>query len=163
MYIVEDLYAFSNGSVKKMISTIITNPCFHALCLHRLANLFYRLHLSPISKLVWYINRIIFHMDIDYRCNLGGGVCIKHGLGLVIGKDVVSEGRLTLYQGVTIGGSGREREYEGKIIDQPILKNNVICYTDAKIFGPVVIGQNNKIKAGRIVCEDLGDWKENET
>lgn len=90
-------------------------------------------------------------------------MCIKHGLGIVIGKDVLSEGKLTIYQGVTIGGSGKTREYCGKIIDQPIIKNNVICYTDSKIFGPVLIGENNRIKAGQIIAEDLEDVEVHET
>lgn len=158
MKIIEDLKAFSNGSKKQTAITILTNPCFHSLCLYRLANLLHRIHADPLSKIIWYINRMLYHIDIDYRCNLAGGVCIKHGLGIVIGKNVVSEGRITIYQGVTIGGSGKTREYCGRIIDQPILKENVICYTDSKIFGPVVIGKNNSIKAGMIVSKDLGDW-----
>lgn len=163
MNLIKDLQAFSGKSRKKMIITIVTNPCFHSLCLHRLANFLYRLHLSPVSKIIWYLNRLLYHIDIDYRCSLSGGVCIKHGLGIVIGKNVLSEGKLTVYQGVTIGGSGRTREFNGKIIDQPIIKNNVICYTDSKIFGPVLIGENNRIKAGQIISEDLGDVEIHET
>ncbi len=117
---------------------------------------FYKIYLAPVSKLIWYINRMLFHMDIDYRSDLAGGLVIIHGLGIVIGKDVVSKGNLTIYQGVTLGGScGKLREYNGKIIAQPIIEENVTIYTDAKVFGPVVIGKNNKIKAGYIVTDDI--------
>lgn len=74
MSLLKDLQAFSGRSRKKMIITIVTNPCFHSLCLYRLASFFYRLHLSPVSKIIWYINRLLYHIDIDYRCNMAGGV-----------------------------------------------------------------------------------------
>lgn len=163
MKINKDLYAFSNGSKKKMLTTIIVNPCFHSVCLYRFSNLLYKVHLSILAKFIWYINRLLFHVDIDYRANFEGGFVIKHGLGLVVGKNVKTYGKVTLYQGVTLGGCGCKREYGGIIIDQPILKDNVTVYTDAKVFGPVIIGCNNSIKAGMIVTKDLPDYRrENE-
>ena len=107
MKIVKDLKAFSNNSKKQAIVTIITNPCFHAVFNYRVSNFFYKCHLSLIAKWIWYFNRMWFHVDIDYRANLAGGFVIKHGLGLVIGKDVESRGSLVVYQGVTLGGSGK--------------------------------------------------------
>ena len=157
MRLTKDLEAFSEGSIKKKIVTVFTNPCFHCVCLFRLSNLLSRLHLGAFAKMIWYLNRLLYHVDIDYRANIAGGLVIKHGLGLVIGKDVETRGCVTLYQGVTLGGANRIREYEGKQIDQPILKDGVVVFTDAKIFGPVVIGKNNKIKAGQIVSSDIPD------
>lgn len=105
MRIVEDLIAFSEGKgIKKVAATILLNPCFHCVCLYRLSNLLYRKHLAPLSKVVWYINRLLFHADIDFRADLGGGFVLVHGLGVVIGSSVMSTGPLTVYQGVTIGG-----------------------------------------------------------
>ena len=86
-----------------------------------------------------------------------------HGLGVVIGKDVVSEGKLTIYQGVTLGGTGKSKKYNGKIIDQPVIKDNVVCYANSMILGPVVIGKNNHIKAGQIVLNDIEDYEPNTT
>jgi len=157
MRLIKDVKAFSEGSISKAIITIFTNPCFHSICLYRLSHLFHIIHLSIISKVIWYINRLLFHVDIDYRAKLDGGIVIKHGLGLVIGKDVETYGKVTLYQGVTLGGMNTTRDYNGKIIDQPILLEGVVVYTDAKIFGPVIIGKNNKIKAGQIVTSDMPD------
>ena len=73
MDIFEDLKAFSGGSKQKTITTIITNPCFHSICLYRLSKFLYKVHLSPISKILWYLNRMLYHVDIDYRCGLAGG------------------------------------------------------------------------------------------
>ena len=155
--IIKDLKAFSEGSKKKMIVTLFTNPCFHSVCLFRMSNWFYRIHLAPIAKIIWYFNRMWYHVDIDYRAQLAGGLVIKHGLGLVIGHHVRSLGPVKLYQGVTLGGCGKVRLYEGEKIDQPILSENVIVYTDAKIFGPVVIGKNNHVRAGSLITEDIED------
>lgn len=155
MRLIEDVKAFSEGSTRKAIVTILTNPCFHSICLYRLAHLIHRIHLGIIAKVIWYINRLLFHVDIDYRAKLDGGIVIKHGLGLVIGKNVETHGSVTLYQGVTLGGMNTTRDYNGKVIDQPILLDGVVVYADAKIFGPVIIGKNNKIKAGQIITSDM--------
>ncbi|MCM1227310.1 MAG: hypothetical protein NC320_07795 [Clostridium sp.] len=153
----QDLKAFSQGSYKKAIVTILINPNFHCVCLYRLSSFLYKIHLSIISKLIWYLNRIIFNADIDYRCDLAGGFRLVHGLGVVIGRSVKTKGKVTVYQGVTLGGSGKVRIIDGKSTGQPIIGNNVIIYTDAKIFGPVIIGDNNKIKAGLIISSDIPD------
>ena len=159
MKIANDIKAFSNGSIKKAIVTIITNPCFHCVCLYRLSNLFYKIKLSPLSKLIWYINRLLFHVDIDYRADLAGGFVLIHGLGTVIGAEVKSYGILKVYQGVTIGGTmGKSRVIDGKETGQPVFYENVTVFTDAKIFGPLKIGANNLIKAGSIVTEDVEEY-----
>lgn len=155
MKIFLDLEMYSDKNVKKALITVLTNPCFHSVCLYRVSNFFNNIHLSIFAKIVWYINRILFNVDIDYRANLAGGFKLIHGLGTVIGKDVESKGRIVVYQGVTIGGSGKYREYNGHIIDQPIIEDNVIIYTDAKVLGPVIIGPNNHINAGKIITEDM--------
>lgn len=158
MRLVDDYKAFcSKGGVGKKIATLFFNPCFHSVCLFRLSNLFYRLHLSVLSKIIWYINRLLFHVDIDYRADLAGGFVLVHGLGTVIGKDVISEGRLTVYQGVTLGGnSGFTRDLEdGRILTQPLLKKNVRIYTNASVFGPVIVSEDKIIKAYSVVTHDL--------
>lgn len=157
MKITEDLKAFvSGGETAKTIATVLLNPCFHSVCLFRLSSFFYRIHLAIISKIIWYINRLLFHVDIDYRADLAGGFVLVHGLGTVIGCETRSLGHLTVYQGVTIGGCGRTRVDEnGKIWGQPLLENNVTIYTGASLFGPIVVSEGAKIKAGQIVSEDI--------
>lgn len=155
MKIVSDIKMYANGSFKKTIATILFNPCFHSIVLYRMAHCFYRIHLSIIAKVIWYFNRVVFNVDIDYRAHIAGGFKLVHGLGTVIGKDVKTLGRVTVYQGVTLGGSGKTRVYENQVIDQPVIEDNVIIYTDAKVFGPVIIGANNHIKAGAIISEDV--------
>lgn len=154
--IIKDLDAFScGGGVSKKIGIMICNPCFHSVCIFRLSQMFHRLHLNPIAKVIWYLNRVLFNVDIDYRADIAGGLRIVHGLGIVIGSNVKSFGRLTIYQGVTIGGTGKTAVYQGKVIDQPVLMDNVTLYTDSKVFGPVFIGENTVVKAGRIITKNI--------
>lgn len=83
---------------------------------------------------------------------------LVHGLGTVIGAEIRTKGRIKVYQGVTIGGSvNKVREIEQRQTGQPVIGDNVVVYTDAKLFGPIYIGNNNIIKAGKIVTEDLQD------
>lgn len=107
MKIIQDFNAFlqNDNSISKKIATLIFNPNFHSVVLYRVSHFFYKCHLNIISKIIWYINRVIFCVDIDYRAELAGGFRLVHGLGTVIEKDVISMGRLTVYQNVTIGGA----------------------------------------------------------
>ncbi|MCR5231260.1 MAG: hypothetical protein K6B64_01265 [Acholeplasmatales bacterium] len=154
MKLFEDLYAFSDGKINKAIGVLITNPCFHSVLLYRLSSFFYKKKLKILAKIVWYINRIVFSVDIDYRAKLSGGLVLIHGIGTVIGKDVISKGRLYVYQGVTIGGSGFSKVLDGNEIWQPIIEDGVRIYTNALVLGPIHIGKNETIKAGERVTRD---------
>lgn len=158
MKILDDLREFTKGGgICKRIVTIIINPCFHAVCLYRLSHFFFLIHLTGISKIVWYINRMLFHIDIDYRARLAGGLVIVHGLGTVIGKDVISTGRLKVYQSVTIGGNQGKHTFNTKYgieLTQPLIEDNVTIFTNACVFGPVCVAGNSIIKAGSIITKD---------
>lgn len=148
----KDLERYSNGLWKKAVATILVNPNFHCICLYRLSSWLYKYHLEILAKLIWYVNRLLFHVDIDYRCKLSGGLKIIHGLGLVVGHEVVSEGRLTLYQHVTLGGTnGQYAEIKGIYTGQPYIEKDVIIYTGASVFGPVHIKEGTIIKAGSLL------------
>ncbi len=158
MKIIRDFEGFVNGKgLKKAVATLFFNPCFHSICLYRLSHACYQIHLGILGKIIWYINRLLFHVDIDYKADLAGGFVLIHGLGTVIGGSVRSEGRMIIYQGVTIGGNnGKTRNLEnGKTLYQPLLKDNVTIYTNACVFGPVIINENTIIKAGSMITHDI--------
>jgi serine O-acetyltransferase len=155
MRLYKDLIEFSGGESKKMIATIFLNPCFHCVALYRLSNLLYRVHLNILAKIVWYFNRIIYNADIDYRADLAGGFVLVHGLGCVIGRGVISKGKLKVYQGVTIGGTGKFIEKDNEKIWMPIIGDDVTIYTDAKVFGPIYIADGSIIKANSVVTNDI--------
>lgn len=153
-----DFSAAADGKVfPRSLGTFLFNPCFHAVALFRLSVLFYRSHMEPLAKIVWYINRMLYHVDIDYKAQLAPGFRLIHGLGVIIGGGVVSDGPLTVYQGVTIGGShGRHRDDgHGGVFWQPHFGNDVIVYTNSCIFGPIYIGDDAIVKAARVVTKDV--------
>ena len=89
MYIIKKQKAFCNsGGIGKVFATILLNPCFHAVLLYRISSFFNRIHLKIVAKIIWYVNRIVYNVDIDYRAKLSGGFVLVHGLGTVIGKNV---------------------------------------------------------------------------
>lgn len=116
------------------------------------------MHLSVISKVIWYINRLLFHVDIDYRANLAGGFVLVHGLGTVIGKSVISKGKLIVYQHVTIGGGNGKPcriDLDGVERGMPLFLGDAKIYTGAIVVGGIIISENTVIKAGSIVADDI--------
>ena len=86
-----------------------------------------------------------------------GGLQIIHGIGLVIGCDVCIEGPAKLYQGVTLGGNnGKSRIFNGRRITQSHICRNVTIFTNAVVVGPIIIGENTTIGAGRYISKDVG-------
>lgn len=149
-----DFKNFKNNSPSKSALAVMLNPCYYSVVLYRISHKLYKLKLSPIAKIVWFINRIMFSVDIDYRAKIGAGFRLIHGIGVVIGKDVKIGNNVLIYQGVTLGGSGKKRNINSKIRTQPTIGNNSIIYTNSCIFGAVIIRDNSIIKACTIVKED---------
>lgn len=152
---INDLNNFRNNSPSKSYFAVLLNPNFYSVILYRISNKLYKFKLSILAKIIWLINRIVFSVDIDYRADIGKNFMIVHGIGIVIGKEVVIGNNVKIYQGVTLGGSGKVRSYLGKEITQPIIKDNCIIYANACIFGPVIIDNNIKIKACKVINTDM--------
>ncbi|EWH14542.1 serine acetyltransferase [Cellulophaga geojensis KL-A] len=123
---------------------------------YRFSNFFYNKNLFFISKIFWLFNRIIFSIDIDPGASLGPGLKLVHPIGIVIGRDVFSEGDLFVYQNVTIGGSDNKlRYYNGKKIEQPYFHKNVKIYSSSVVIGPIVVGNNSVIAANSTIFKDI--------
>lgn len=150
-----DFRNFIENSPSKSYFAVLLNPCFYSVALYRLSNKLYKARLKLLAKIVWLINRILFSLDIDYRAEIGKNFTIVHGIGIVIGCDVKIGDNVKVYQGVTLGGCGKERYIDEIKITQPIIGDNCTIYTNACIFGPVVISNNSKIKACVVVTEDI--------
>lgn len=149
----KDLARLDGNSIKKML-----NISVWILITYRISNFFYYHNLFIISKLFWLINRLVFTVDIDPGAKLKGGLKLVHPMCIVVGREVESEGALTLYQGTTLGGSNNKvQNYNGKTVKQPYLKDNVIIYSSATVVGPLVIGENSIVAAGATLTKDLPD------
>ena len=150
-----DFKNYRANSPSKSYIAVLLNPCFYSLVLYRISNFLYKKKLKLFAKIIWFFNRIIFSVDIDYRADIGKNFIIVHGLGIVIGCNVKIGDNCKIYHGVTLGGSGKIRNYNGKNISQPIIGNNCTIYTNACLFGPIKIKDNCKIKACEIIKEDI--------
>lgn len=158
MRLIEDVRAHAQGSVLKIFSTILINPDFHCVVLYRIAHLFHRLHLGVIAKVFWYLDRVIYAVDIDYRADLAGGFQVVHGIGLVVGAFVKTRGPVMIFQGVTLGGSNdKESVKHGMHLKQPCIGKNTIIYGNSMLAGPLWIGDDVTIGAGSLVMDDIED------
>ncbi len=134
----------------------ILNISFWIILNYRISNFFYYKNLFVISKVFWFINRIVFTVDIDPGAKLAGGLKLIHPMCIVVGREVNSLGRLTLYQSTTLGGSNNQEEiHNGILIRQPYIYDNVVIYTSSVVIGPIVIGENSIISTNSTVTKDV--------
>jgi serine O-acetyltransferase len=122
----------------------------HALWLHRLAHKLYLVGMPLLSRWVSQFNRLVTGIEIHPAARIGHGLFIDHGSGVVIGETVEIGDNVTIYQGVTLGGTGKET---GK--RHPTVGDNVVFGAGAKVLGAIRIGDNAKIGAGSVVVSDV--------
>jgi serine O-acetyltransferase len=132
------------------IEAVLTSPGLHAIALHRAANWFWRKGLFLPARLISHLNRAVTGIEIHPGARVGKGVFIDHGMGIVIGETASSGDNVTMYQGVTLGGTGKER---GK--RHPTVEENAVIGVGAAILGAVTVGEGARIGAGSVVLKDV--------
>lgn len=137
-------------AAKSILEVVFCYPGFHAVLMHRVAHWFYRRRCFFIARLISQFNRFITHIEIHPGAKIGEGFFIDHGAGVVIGETAEVGNNVTIYQGVTLGGTGKEK---GK--RHPTIGNNVVISTGAKLLGSFTVGDNSKIGAGSVVLRDV--------
>ena len=157
-----DIRAAAEGSRGRVLSTIFLDASWKAVRNYRIAHALHaRLGLRVLPRYLTYRSRVRFSIDIDHRAVIGPGFVIRHGVGVVVGRDVRAGSRLSLHQGVTLGGSnGKTRDLSTPLgvfsgATQPVLGDNVSILTGAGVFGPVAVGSNAVIGAGALVFTDV--------
>ena len=131
---------------------ILFNPGLHAITIHRVAHRLWKKESSGklLARFVSHVSRSLTGIEIHPGAKIGKGVVIDHGMGIVIGETAVVENNCLLYQGVTLGGTGKD---SGK--RHPTLKENVIVGAGAKVLGAIEIGENTRIGAGSVVVKSV--------
>ncbi len=137
-------------AVKSTLEIILCYPGFHAVVLHRLAHFFYRRRFFLVARIISHISRFLTQIEIHPGARIGEGFFIDHGAGVVIGETAEIGDNVTIYQGVTLGGTGKEK---GK--RHPTVGNNVVIGAGAKILGSIAIGDNVKVGAGSVVIDPI--------
>jgi serine O-acetyltransferase len=132
------------------LQVLATWPGVHALLAHRLANALYRARVPFLPLAIAAIARSITGIEIHPAATIGQGFFIDHGMAVVIGQTAEIGDDVTLYQGVTLGGTGFAT---GK--RHPTVQDNVTIGSGAKLLGPITVGHGSKIGAGSVVIHDV--------
>jgi serine O-acetyltransferase len=123
---------------------------FHAIRFYRFAHFLYKIKLKFLARCVSQFAKFLTGIEIHPAAKIGKGVFIDHGSGVVIGETTEVGDNVTIYQGVTLGGTGKDK---GK--RHPTIHSNVMISSGAKVLGPIVIGENSKIGANAVVLKDV--------
>lgn len=137
-------------AAKSLLEVILCYPGLHAILMHRVAHFFYQKRLFLVARLISQFSRWLTQIEIHPGAKIGEGLFIDHGAGVVIGETTEVGDNVTIYQGVTLGGTGKEK---GK--RHPTIGNNVVISTGSKILGSFAVGDNSKIGAGSVVLKPV--------
>ncbi len=134
------------------VEVIFLYSGFHAVFIHRVNHLLYRLKIPILPRFLSQLARFFTGIEIHPGARIGPGFFIDHGMGVVIGETSEIGKDVTIYQGVTLGGTGRDR---GK--RHPTLGDNVVIGAGAKVLGNIRLGNNVKVGAGSVVVHSVPD------
>lgn len=137
-------------AAKNWLEVLCCYPGLHALFMHRIAHWLHNLSTPFIPRLISHLTRFFTGIDIHPGAAIGKGVFIDHGMGVVIGETTIVGDFVLIYQGVTLGGTGKE---SGK--RHPTLGKHVVVGAGAKVLGNINIGDRVRVGAGSIVLRDV--------
>lgn len=139
-------------AARNAFEVILCYPGVHAIIWHRVAHAFYRIKLKFVARMISQITRFFTGIEIHPGAKIGEGFFIDHGMGIVIGETCEIGNNVTLYQDVTLGGTGKDT---GK--RHPTIGNDVLIGAGAKVLGPFRVGDGAKVGAGAIVLAEVPD------
>jgi serine O-acetyltransferase len=139
-------------AAKSVIEILFCYPGFHAILLHRLAHKLYKAGFTTLARMISQLSRTLTGIEIHPGAQIGRRFFIDHGMGVVIGETAIIGDDCLLYQGVTLGGTGKEK---GK--RHPTLGNHVVIGSGAKVLGNITIGNHVRIGAGSVVLKSVPD------
>jgi serine O-acetyltransferase len=151
-HIKEDIRAVMerDPAARNAFEVFVCYPGFHAIVLHRAAHWLFVHKLKFLARMLSQFNRFLTGIEIHPAAKIGKGLFIDHGMGVVIGETAEIGDNVTIYQGATLGGTGKE---SGK--RHPTIGDNVVISTGAKVLGPFRVGDNSKIGAGAVVLKEV--------
>lgn len=137
-------------AVNNIFEALLAYSGLHAILIHRLSHWLYCRGLRTLPRLISQLARFLTGIEIHPGAAIGKGFFIDHGMGVVIGETTEIGDNVTVYQGVTLGGTGKEK---GK--RHPTLGDNVLVGAGARVLGSIYIGNDSKIGAGSVVLSDV--------
>lgn len=143
--------------MSRALQLLVTRPGALAVVLYRLSHALWVRGLHFLAEVVWRISFSLTGADIHPASEIAGGLRLPHSSGVVVGRDVVIDRNVTLMQGVTLGGSGRQFFDEDFVDGHPRIGDHTWVMSHAAVLGPVTVGSRCMIGAGAVVTKDLPD------
>jgi len=140
-------------AARSYFEVILTYSGLHAIWAHRIAHALYKRKFYFLARLISQVSRFFTGIEIHPGATIGRRFFIDHGMGVVIGETCEIGNNVTVFQGVTLGGTGKER---GK--RHPTIKDDALIATGAKVLGSITVGEGSKIGAGSVVLHDVPDY-----
>ncbi|MEF9935332.1 MAG: serine O-acetyltransferase EpsC [Clostridium sp.] len=137
-------------AAKNMLEVVLCYPGLHAVLFYRMTNKLYKRKWFVLARVISQIVRNFTGIEIHPGATIGKGLFIDHGMGIVIGETAEVGDNVTIYHGVTLGGTGKDT---GK--RHPTIGDNVLIGAGSKILGPIKIGSNSKIGANSVVLKEV--------
>ncbi|MFD1390104.1 serine O-acetyltransferase [Alkalibacillus flavidus] len=145
-----DVVFDQDPAARNRLEVILTYAGVHAVWAHRVAHGFQKRNMKFIARVISQMSRFFTGIEIHPGAKIGRRFFIDHGMGVVVGETCEIGDNVTIFQGVTLGGTGKEG---GK--RHPTLKDNVLVATGAKVLGSITIEEHSKIGAGSVVLKDV--------
>jgi serine O-acetyltransferase len=140
----------NDPAARSRFEVVLTYSGLHAIWLHRIAHALFKRRMFSLARFFSQVGRFITGIEIHPGARIGRRLFIDHGMGLVIGETCEIGDDVVLYQGVTLGGTGKEK---GK--RHPTIGNNVVVSTGAKVLGSFKVGDNSRIGANSVVLKEV--------
>lgn len=137
-------------AARSYLEIVILYSGLHAIVLHRISHFLFKTKVPFLPRLLSQAGRFLTGIEIHPGADIAEGLFIDHGMGVVIGETASVGRNVTLYQGVTLGGTGKEK---GK--RHPTVGDNVVIGTGAKILGNITVGENSYVGANAVVLRDV--------
>ncbi len=141
---------FRNDPAARNLAEVLLYPGLHAIVLHRVAHAIHRRGVPFVPRLISQISRFLTGIEIHPGARIGRGFFIDHGMGVVIGETAEIGDWVVLYQGVTLGGTGKQK---GK--RHPTLRDEVVVGVGAIVLGDITVGEGARIGGGAVVVKDV--------
>lgn len=140
----------NDPAARSKIEVLLLYPCIHAIIAYRIAHVLYKYKRFFCARIISQISRFITGIEIHPGAKIGRGLFIDHGMGVVIGETSEIGDNVTIYHGVTLGGTGKET---GK--RHPTVEDDVIIGAGAKVLGPIILRKGSRVGANTVVLKEV--------
>ena len=143
-------YKKKDPAARSYLEVLVCYPGLHSLFFHKISNLLWGFKLKLIARIMSNISRFLTGVEIHPAVKIGKNLFIDHGMGIVIGETTIIGNNVSIYQGVTLGGTKSIKKKRHLSIS-----DNVVIGAGAKVLGPILIGKNSKIGANSVVTKNV--------